>query len=25
MFKGIKRAVDQFKDVKVLYPVHMNP
>ncbi len=25
MFKGIKRAVDQFTDVKVLYPVHMNP
>jgi UDP-N-acetylglucosamine 2-epimerase (non-hydrolysing) len=25
MFKGIKRAVDQFDDVKVLYPVHMNP
>ena len=25
MFKGIKRAVDEIKDVKVLYPVHMNP
>ncbi len=25
MFKGIKRAIDQFQDVKVLYPVHMNP
>jgi len=25
MFKGIKRAIDQFSDVKVLYPVHMNP
>ncbi len=25
MFKGIKRAVDAFVDVKVLYPVHMNP
>jgi UDP-N-acetylglucosamine 2-epimerase (non-hydrolysing) len=25
MFKGIKRAVDTFPDVKVLYPVHMNP
>lgn len=25
MFKGIKRAVDQFDDVKVLYPIHMNP
>jgi UDP-N-acetylglucosamine 2-epimerase (non-hydrolysing) len=25
MFKGIKRAIDQFNDVKVLYPVHMNP
>lgn len=25
MFKGIKRAIDKFVDVKVLYPVHMNP
>jgi UDP-N-acetylglucosamine 2-epimerase (non-hydrolysing) len=25
MFKGIKRAIDLFQDVKVLYPVHMNP
>jgi len=25
MFKGIKRAIDRFQDVKVLYPVHMNP
>lgn len=25
MFKGIKRAVDEIEDVKVLYPVHMNP
>lgn len=25
MFKGIKRAVDAIEDVKVLYPVHMNP
>jgi UDP-N-acetylglucosamine 2-epimerase (non-hydrolysing) len=25
MFKGIKRAIDKFEDVKVLYPVHMNP
>jgi UDP-N-acetylglucosamine 2-epimerase (non-hydrolysing) len=25
MFKGIKQAIDQFQDVKVLYPVHMNP
>jgi UDP-N-acetylglucosamine 2-epimerase (non-hydrolysing) len=25
MFRGIKRAIDQFQDVKVLYPVHMNP
>jgi UDP-N-acetylglucosamine 2-epimerase (non-hydrolysing) len=25
MFKGIRRAIDQFQDVKVLYPVHMNP
>ena len=25
MFKGIKRAIDQFNDVKLIYPVHMNP
>jgi UDP-N-acetylglucosamine 2-epimerase (non-hydrolysing) len=25
MFKGIKRAIDKFNDVKMLYPVHMNP
>lgn len=25
MFKEIKRAIDSFEDVKVLYPVHMNP
>ncbi len=25
IFKGIKRAVDQLTDVKLLYPVHLNP
>jgi UDP-N-acetylglucosamine 2-epimerase (non-hydrolysing) len=25
IFKGIKRAIEAFDDVKVLYPVHMNP
>ena len=25
MFKAIKRIVDEFKDVKVVYPVHLNP
>lgn len=25
IFKGIKRVVDEFKDVKVIYPIHMNP
>jgi len=25
MFLGIKRAIENFDDVKVLYPVHMNP
>jgi UDP-N-acetylglucosamine 2-epimerase (non-hydrolysing) len=25
IFKGIKRVVDKFKDVKVIYPIHMNP
>ena len=25
IFKGIKRVVDEFEDVKVLYPIHMNP
>ena len=25
IFKGIKRIVDEFKDVKVIYPIHMNP
>ena len=25
IFKGIKRVVDEFDDVKVLYPIHLNP
>lgn len=25
IFKGIKRVVDEFEDVKVVYPIHMNP
>lgn len=25
MFKAIKRIVDEYKDVKVIYPIHMNP
>lgn len=25
IFKGIKRVVDEFNDVKVIYPIHMNP
>ena len=25
MFKAIKRIVDEFSDVKVIYPVHLNP
>ena len=25
IFKAIKRIVDEFKDVKVLYPIHLNP
>jgi len=25
IFKGIKRIVDEFDDVKVIYPIHMNP
>lgn len=25
IFKAIKRIVDEFKDVKVVYPVHLNP
>ena len=25
MFKAIKRIVDEFEDVKVVYPVHLNP
>lgn len=25
IFKGIKRIIDEFKDVKVIYPIHMNP
>lgn len=25
MFKAVKRIVDEFEDVKVIYPVHLNP
>lgn len=25
IFRGIKRVVDEFTDVKVIYPIHMNP
>lgn len=25
IFKGIKRIVDEFDDVKVIYPIHLNP
>lgn len=25
MFKAIKRIVDEHKDIKVIYPIHMNP
>ena len=25
MFKAINRIVDEYKDVKVIYPIHMNP
>ena len=25
IFKAIKRIVDEFSDVKVIYPIHMNP
>ncbi len=25
IFKGIKRAIDEFPDVKVIYPIHLNP
>lgn len=25
MFKAIRRIVDEFEDVKVIYPIHMNP
>lgn len=25
MFKAIKRIVDEFEDVKIVYPVHLNP
>lgn len=25
IFKGIKRIIDEFEDVKVIYPIHMNP
>ena len=25
IFKGIKRIVDEYEDIKVVYPIHMNP
>lgn len=25
MFKAIKRVIDEHKDIKVIYPIHMNP
>lgn len=25
MFKAIRRIIEEFKDVKVIYPIHMNP
>lgn len=25
MFKAIKKIVDEYKDIKVIYPIHMNP
>ncbi len=25
MFKAIKRIVDEYPDIKVIYPIHMNP
>lgn len=25
MFKAIKRIIDEFEDVKAIYPVHLNP
>lgn len=25
MFKAIRRIIDEYKDVKVIYPIHMNP
>lgn len=25
IFRGIKRVLDEFKNVKVIYPIHMNP
>ncbi|MBQ9012805.1 MAG: UDP-N-acetylglucosamine 2-epimerase (non-hydrolyzing) [Bacilli bacterium] len=25
IFKGIKRVVDEFEDIKVVYPIHLNP
>ena len=25
MFRAIKRIVEEFKDVKIIYPIHMNP
>lgn len=25
MFRAIRRIIDEFKDIKVIYPIHMNP
>lgn len=25
MFKAIKRIVDEFEDIQVVYPIHLNP
>lgn len=25
MFKAIKRTVEEYPDIKVIYPIHMNP
>lgn len=25
IFKGIRRIIDEFEDVKIIYPIHMNP
>ena len=25
IFRGIKKAIDEFEDVKIVYPIHKNP